>query len=942
MDELREMVLSFPDPQACPECPYRSDKVDNLVKHMALGHSKLDELLLNDELVAQKRAIAMNKPTKVKIGECCPVCDQKFPKGTNRDHVSWHYMDELRDFVRSTGSEKACAICYYTTDKLDNLVKHYALGHSKLDELLQDEQLLQEKRAKAKKKPKRMTWGKECPICGQTGRDRDHVARHFLNELLDVVAELPVRSQCNMCEYHNSNKEYMAKHIALFHCKLDELMQNEELVNSKKAKAANQPKKISMGATCIICQTPAPSREHVARHFNDELCKIVAEKSPSPLSCPECSFTAEKAEYVARHMALVHCYIDQLVQQPELVERKLKEYQGSAAAINQAATAAALPTKQLPMREAVRKSQRQREAEERQAQKQREEEERRKEEERERKRRREEERERKRAEEARRAAAAAEAAAAAAEAKAKAMENVKAEEKMESNFVSSPPPVKMARIQATGNKAKNIPNTEAARPVFGQGLPRKVANPLMRNLPQQQQEPPSSSAAGGSLLLKTLMRGAQANPYQQHHQQDPQPDKKPGSLSIKIKRAVANGGSKEEYTIVKGPPAQGEETEDEMGEESHVVGYHELDPNAEMEDAVDDEDNELECEPDISQLMVISHNMEGEEDEDEEDDEECAGVEAVIEDDEDEEEEEEEDMEEVDPTLMLQQEPLVVEQHAIFREEEEDGGEERPMSGASIANKRYDSCPVCEEGWPSAEHVTRHFAAELMEVVQCFPDPPNCSECGFQGQDLEDLAMHVGVTHGQTESCLADASLVGYKKNEIFAASLEASPQTVRRRKCGNNVQSPVLLPPSITLTAKPRGKKRPFADISPGHAGGASTSFAAASASPSMITCPICDQMISKQHSRDHLVWHFMDNLRAMLDENGQCPQCQNYRCDKTENAARHLALAHGQLDVLLSDPELVAEKRAKYAAKPKKVHLGSTCPICDFKDPPREHVSR
>ena len=44
MDELRDIVLSFPDTKMCNECTYTSDKLDNLVKHVALGHSKLDEV----------------------------------------------------------------------------------------------------------------------------------------------------------------------------------------------------------------------------------------------------------------------------------------------------------------------------------------------------------------------------------------------------------------------------------------------------------------------------------------------------------------------------------------------------------------------------------------------------------------------------------------------------------------------------------------------------------------------------------------------------------------------------------------------------------------------------------------------------------------------------------------------------------------------------------
>ena len=56
------------------------------------------------------------------------VCDAEFTKGQNRDHVCWHFMDELRDLVLSFPDTKMCNECSYTSDKLDNLVKHVALG----------------------------------------------------------------------------------------------------------------------------------------------------------------------------------------------------------------------------------------------------------------------------------------------------------------------------------------------------------------------------------------------------------------------------------------------------------------------------------------------------------------------------------------------------------------------------------------------------------------------------------------------------------------------------------------------------------------------------------------------------------------------------------------------------------------------------------------------
>ena len=59
----------------------------------------------------------------------------------------------------------------------------------------------------------------------------------------------------------------MVKHIALGHSMLDTLLQDEELVNQKRAKVMSKPKKVSLGNTCPICDMKEPSREHVARHF---------------------------------------------------------------------------------------------------------------------------------------------------------------------------------------------------------------------------------------------------------------------------------------------------------------------------------------------------------------------------------------------------------------------------------------------------------------------------------------------------------------------------------------------------------------------------------------------------------------------------------------------------------------------------------------------------
>ena len=178
--ELDDIIMAFDDPNQCNLCPYRSDKLKNVAIHVALGHQVLDKFLDDDDLVASKREAAMNSVKKISFDKC-PVCDVSCSKGGGRDHVSWHFMDELRDYVNTFPDNLACIECPYTTDKTDNLVKHVALGHNKLDKLLQDEDLILQKREQCKSRTKKVTIGPNCPVCDLkfgVKPNRDHVARY--------------------------------------------------------------------------------------------------------------------------------------------------------------------------------------------------------------------------------------------------------------------------------------------------------------------------------------------------------------------------------------------------------------------------------------------------------------------------------------------------------------------------------------------------------------------------------------------------------------------------------------------------------------------------------------------------------------------------------------------------------------------------------------------
>ena len=159
----------------------------------------LDVLLNESELVASKRHQIMSKPKKVFIGDTCPVCEAVIGKRDSRVHVIWHFMDELKDIVLSWADPHTCEMCGYTNQRVDKMAKHLALGHSKLDEFLQNSELVEAKKGAAKSKPKKLTLGPQCPICDMQftkSQNRDHVSWHFMDELREYVQTFPDPTTC--------------------------------------------------------------------------------------------------------------------------------------------------------------------------------------------------------------------------------------------------------------------------------------------------------------------------------------------------------------------------------------------------------------------------------------------------------------------------------------------------------------------------------------------------------------------------------------------------------------------------------------------------------------------------------------------------------------------------------------------------------------------------
>ena len=121
-----------------------------------------------------------------------------------------------------------------------------------LDALLQDESLLEQKRMKAMSKPKKVNVGSTCPICDSKEPSREHVSRHFSDELLDIVMGFQDPSQCTQCSYKNDKPKNVSIHIALVHSILDHFLSDQELVKSKRETHSAKPQKVNIGNQCPV------------------------------------------------------------------------------------------------------------------------------------------------------------------------------------------------------------------------------------------------------------------------------------------------------------------------------------------------------------------------------------------------------------------------------------------------------------------------------------------------------------------------------------------------------------------------------------------------------------------------------------------------------------------------------------------------------------------
>jgi uncharacterized C2H2 Zn-finger protein len=286
---------------------------------------------------------------------------------------------------------------------------------------------------------------------------------------------------------------------------------------------------------------------------------------------------------------------------------------------------------------------------------------------------------------------------------------------------------------------------------------------------------------------------------------------------------------------------------------------------------------------------------------------------------------------------------------------------------------------------------------ELLEVVREMETPLTCEKCEDYTTETErTLAVHLALSHSGISPYLEDAKLLSSKRRAAGVIDRQEAANTIHTSRPIPQQQQ--QQPPQIFINSqtgererikcdycdvlftrkdsKKKHIKRFHSNLVNNHRAQQSSSSMSSSTtsnfnlsqngpSPHLSTntmngdgdtsfnqlgseCPVCTHPLTPAKEKDHIIWHFIHELRELVSstceetEDGgfECNEC-SFTADGMDSMAKHSALFHGKLDILLGDDNLMAEKRRRCLSTQRKKNTkrisNELCPICDFKDPSR-----
>ena len=89
----------------------------------------------------------------------------------------------------------------------------------------------------------------KCVVCQAKQPSREHVANHFINELIEELEDL---ARCDKCDFSAAEAKNLVLHDVMEHegTKLDRILQDASLVSSKRAELEARGHRQSLG-TCL-------------------------------------------------------------------------------------------------------------------------------------------------------------------------------------------------------------------------------------------------------------------------------------------------------------------------------------------------------------------------------------------------------------------------------------------------------------------------------------------------------------------------------------------------------------------------------------------------------------------------------------------------------------------------------------------------------------------
>ena len=150
-------------------------------------------------------------------------------------------------------------------------------------------------------------------------------------------------------------------------------------------------------------------------------------------------------------------------------------------------------------------------------------------------------------------------------------------------------------------------------------------------------------------------------------------------------------------------------------------------------------------------------------------------------------------------------------------------------------------CPICDVRDVSSEHIAMHFTGELNQYIEAKMPPggQTCNLCtNFKAHPAgkmnasNTLNMHLALTHGKLEELLQSAELVRAKRLAVFQQR-QLQHQQAKLQQQQQHQQAAAVA--SAVKPSVPQTK------------------------------CPICDVPMATPSYKEHVLWHFTDELKQV-----------------------------------------------------------------------------